>query len=138
MFKYLAMKKILSLILVLTISCSIYAQQQSGNKPSCDVNLKSYYKFVKSDANNYYYQIDLTKFSTQFEKSFFMNQVYKNNVLVSIDSDLSKNKIQIMSNIAHTEQKIIENIEDVIYKTVSANSSYSPQDKQNWMTSNTK
>ena len=134
------MKKILTLILVMTLSCTLFAQKQnnSGNKQSCDINLKSYYKLSKSDANNYYYEIDLSKFSTQFEKYYFMSLVYKNGVLVSVDSDLSKSKIQIMGNIAHTEQKIIENIEDVIYKTVSANTSFTAQDKQNWLTSNTK
>jgi hypothetical protein len=133
------MKKVLALMIVMTITCSLFAQQSnSGIKKNCDIDLKSYYKLTKSDANNYYYQIDFSKFSTKFEKNYFMNLVYKNGVLVSIDSDLSKAKINLMANVFHSEQKIIENLEDVIYKTVNANTTFTDVEKQNWMSLNSK
>jgi hypothetical protein len=134
------MKKIFVLIIIMTFTVGLFAQQKNvqNTKANCEVNLKAYYKFAKSDANNYFYEIDFAKFPSQFEKSYFMNQVYKNSVLVSIDSDLSKSKIQIMANIAHTEQKILENIEDLIYKTVNANNTMTITEKQNWLNSSSK
>lgn len=133
------MKKVLVLMIVMTITCGLFAQQSnSGIKKNCEVDLKTYYKLTNSDANNYYYQIDFSKFTTKFEKNYFMNLIYKNSVLVSIDSDLSKAKMNLIANIFHSEQKIIENIEDVIFKTVNANSTFTELEKQNWMTSNIK
>lgn len=124
----------------MTFTVGLFAQQKKAEitKANCEINFKAYYKFIKSDANNYFYEIDLGKFSTQFEKSYFMNQVYNNNVLVSIDSDLSKSKIQIMANIFHSEKKIFENLESIILNTETANSSFTQLEKQNWMNSKRK
>jgi hypothetical protein len=48
---------------------------------------------VESDNLYHYYVTDLTRFSTIIEKAYFLNLIFQNNVVVSIDSDLNKDQL---------------------------------------------
>lgn len=135
------MKKFIIIIFILIASNAVFSQDfvdRIEDTPNCGLDFKNYYKCLNSDSTFHFIEINLASFPSQFEKKFFINLVYQNKAIVSIDSDLSKEKINVKSNRNNSWEFIKKNLEGIICRTYNANQNFTQIDKQNWLEKNTK
>jgi hypothetical protein len=133
------MKKFLVIIFILVASNTVFSQDVViVDTPNCGVDFNTYYKFLNSDSTFYNIEINLTSLPSPFEKSFFIYLVNRNKVIRSTDSDLSKEKIIVISNNYLSLGFVTKQLNEIICKTIYANQNFTQEEKQNWINKNTK
>lgn len=98
----------------------------------------AYYLLTNSDDVNNFYVVDFSKFPSNFEKIYFKNLVYKNKVIVSIDSDLTKGTAKFQSNKIYDTAIVKKNFDEMVEKTINANTTMDALQKEEWIKKNTK
>ena len=127
-------KYLLLAIVVFSLNTRLFSQVQN---PSYNFG-KAYYLLTKSDDVNNFFVVDFTKFPSDFEKIYFKNLVYKSKVIVSIDSDLTKGVGKFQANKKFDLEIVNKSFDEMVEKTINANSTMDSVKKDEWIKKNTK
>jgi hypothetical protein len=90
------------------------------------------------DAVNNYYMTDFSQFPVKFEKVYFINLVYKSEIIVNIDSDLSQDRVWFLVNNKYSQKEAGAEFILLRDKTLEASATMTTEEKANWMLKNDK
>jgi hypothetical protein len=91
-----------------------------------------------SDEKNNYFIADFAKLPSQFEKVYFINLVFGTGKVVNIDSDLSSGKVWFLANKKYSASEIGVLLDQLKEKTGKANSTFTDEQKEDWLKKNDK
>jgi hypothetical protein len=133
------MKKILFLLMIIS-GYSSYAQQDLGvdeSAPRLVFNQADFgdkFAVLADDDQSYnYFVTDLTKLPTRFQKVYFLNSVYSDHQVISIDSDLSKDQLWFKVPATMTERDALCKFDDLKSEAVKAENSMTPEERLSWL-----
>lgn len=86
----------------------------------------------------HYYALDLTKLSSWIEKAYFLNLVYSDGSLISIDSDIDKDQLWIKAPTGLEEKDAICRLEDLKEKAVNEVEAMTEVQRSAWLEKNKK
>lgn len=98
-------------------------------------------KFVllaESDQTNNYFIADFSKFSSKFEKVYFLSLVFPSKNVVNIDGDLSHDRIWFLANKKYSSEEVIKELLEDKEKSISFAASLTEDEKNNWLKTNDK
>lgn len=131
-----------SILLACVIHFSVCAQTENVDrniKQETGFNFdNSYYLLAKSDNTNNYFVVDFSRFPGRFEKIYFKNLVYKNKIIVSIDSDMDKGVAWFQANKVYDLATVKLNFDEMVEKTLNAGTHLDNIQKEDWLKKNTK
>ena len=101
------MKRIILFSFILFAALTIRAQKEginpgdpSFNKKYENFDFKGQFAVLVYKTGDYnYLLLDFSKFSTRFERIYFMNLSFTSDKLINIDSDIAKNEVWFKSEI---------------------------------------
>jgi hypothetical protein len=138
------MKKIF-VLLFLVLSAPAFSQDLSRNEEyqpvlyfEQDAFGENFAVMAEADDNYNYFAIDLTKFTTWMERTYFLNLIFSDNTLISIDSDISKEQLWVKAPMDIAETDAICSLEDLRQEAISATGMMSQEEKQAWLDKNKK
>jgi hypothetical protein len=102
-----------------------------------DFDGKFYLLAAHDDVNNYY-MADYTLFPDKFERVYFFNLVYTNEMIVNIDGDLSQDRVWFLVNKKYSEKEAGMQFDQLKEKTQKAATTFSAEEKASWMLTNDK
>ena len=85
-----------------------------------------------------YYVVDLTRFAGWKEKTCFLNLIYEDNILISIDSDITKEQLWLKAPVAIAETEVTCALDEMKEKAVSDIRSMTKEEEANWLEKNKK
>jgi hypothetical protein len=97
-----------------------------------------FYLLAVKDAVNNYYMADFSQFPDKFERVYFINLVYKSDKIVSIDSDLSQDRIWFQVNNKYSGKEAGAQFDQLREKTLNAATTLTSEEKASWMKKNNK
>jgi hypothetical protein len=97
-----------------------------------------FYLLAVKDAVNNYYMVDFTQLPEKFERVYFVNLVYKSDKIVSIDSDLSQDRVWFLVNNKYSAKEADAQFDQLREKTLKAATTLTAEEKANWMARNDK
>lgn len=80
-----------------------------------------------------YFVIDQTALGSRFERIYFLNLVYGESKLISIDGQVDNDQLWFKAHIKHTEQEMVGLFDELKGKTVQASQSMPDSEKNAWM-----
>ncbi|MEA3503614.1 MAG: hypothetical protein U9R32_00230 [Bacteroidota bacterium] len=124
----LKVRTILMLFLVLFFMSDIHAieQQNKGEEEFCTL--------VKTTQKRNSYELNLLSLNSNFERVYFLNQLFKFSEVVVMDSDPDSKTFLIGASVKYPMEHIMLMISDVKTVTQEKASLWSPAQKQKWMT----
>jgi hypothetical protein len=102
----------------------VFDQSGFGNKFSV---------LVTSDSDYDYYAADITKLPARFEKIYFLNLVYNEQKIFSIDADITKDQLWFKAYKTYKENEITCLFDDLKSKTIEADKSFTDDQKADWL-----
>jgi hypothetical protein len=97
-----------------------------------------FYILAVKDAVNNYYMADFTQLPGKFERVYFISLVNKQDKIVSIDSDLSQDRVWFMVNNKYSDKEAGTWFNQLRDETLKATSALSAEEKAAWMLKNDK
>ena len=91
-----------------------------------------------SNGERSYYYFDLTQLPTRFDKVCFMNLLYKNEPIVSMDSDIRKDQLQVMAESRLTEKQVLDELDQLKQKVAKTAASMNEAEKTTYLKTNDK
>lgn len=143
-------KPVLRIILLLIVFAGITgaAKAQTFNiDPNDPAFIEKYASFdfkgkfaakAESDEKNNYYLLDFAQLPGRFEKVYFLNLSFKTIEIVNLDANLLYNTIWFLSNKSNPEKQVIDLFLDLKKRSLEAATSYSDQQKAQWLKDNDK
>ena len=97
-----------------------------------------FYTLAVRDQVNNYYMADFTLLPGRFEKVYFINLVYTSDRIVSIDSDISQDRLWFMVNNKYTDSEAAVEFDALKEKTLATSVSLTQDEKEEWIKKNDK
>lgn len=97
-----------------------------------------FYLLAVKDAVNNYYMADFSQFPDKFERVYFINLVYKSDIIVNIDSDLSQARVWFLVNNKYSDKEAGTQFIQLREKTLNAATTLTTEEKASWMKKNNK
>jgi len=97
-----------------------------------------FYLLAIKDAVNNYYMADFTQFPQKFERVYFILLVNKSDKIVSIDSDLSQDRVWFMVNNKYSDKEAGVRFDQLRDQTLKASATMTEEEKASWMLKNDK
>lgn len=94
--------------------------------------------FKTSDSKANYFAIDLDKLPDAFSKAYFMDLIYQQKKIVSIDADFDKNYLWFKSFKLYAPEEILKQFSQLKTKTDHAVENFSDEKKSLWLKVNNK
>jgi len=125
----------------------IIKAQQNGFDPKDPALIQKYahYDFagkfavkVEADEKNNYYLVDFSGFKDKFEKITFMELVFKDDIIVSMSADLSKNGIWFMAPLTNPEKDMLSLLEEFRKSALKKAAGMTAKEKEAWLKENDK
>jgi hypothetical protein len=88
---------------------------------------------VLDDASRRYFLVDMTSFPSRFEKIWFLNLVFADDMIVNMDSDLSQDRMWFMAFKTYPKQDVLDHFEALKKKTLDAREKMTSEEKAKWM-----
>jgi hypothetical protein len=140
------LRLIISFLMLLTASQGM-AQQSGGIDPG-DSAFNARYaqvpfgdrfamQVLKSDGKNYFL-VDLSKLPSRFERVFFMTIAFKQDKLVNIDPEITRDRIWFFAYETYPVREIEELLTSLKDRAVEAGKQYTDLRKQEWLLKNDK
>lgn len=133
------MKKILFLLLIVS-GIQSFAQQSPASDDSTPRLVFSQEEFgnrfavlAEDDQIYNYYVTDLTKMPTRFQKVYFLNSVFADREIISIDSDLSKDQLWFKVPATVSEQDALCMFDDLKSEAVKVEGAMTEEERQSWL-----
>lgn len=137
------MKKLFFLLLFIT-AVGAYAQNAGDDQAplrlvfkQADFGERFSVQAEQDDAYNYFVT-DLTKFSSKLERTLFLNLVFEDDKIISIDSDLSKDQLWFKAPASMAVQDVNCKFDDLRAEAVKKAASMSDTDKSSFVGKNEK
>ena len=89
-------------------------------------------KVLESQTKNYFL-VDLTKFKSRFEKIWYLNMVFKEEIIVSIDPTITHDRMWFQSNRRYDESDVLERFALLKKQTDQASLKMTTKEKEEWM-----
>ena len=126
---------------------SAVTRAQLGVDPNDSALIKKYADFdfngkfavlaEKSELNNFYL-INLSLLPGRFDRIYFMNLMFQHAEVVNIDPEIGRPHIWFQSNKRYPEKEVLDVLNEVEQKTLSAVKSYTDAEKAKWLRENDK
>jgi hypothetical protein len=97
-----------------------------------------FYILAVKDAVNNYYMADFSQLKDKFERVYFVNLVYKSEIIVNIDSDMSQDRVWFLVNNKRSEKEAGAEFDLLRKKTMEAATTMTAEEKAKWMVKNDK
>ena len=97
-----------------------------------------FYLLAIKDAVNNYYMADFTQLPQKFERVYFILLVNKSDKIVSIDSDLSQDRVWFMVNNKYSDKEAGVRFDQLRDQTLKASATMTEEEKASWMLKNDK
>ena len=107
----------------LFIVCGMFYQANAQTKP------KSFVRLVSSDETNRYFEVDLRQLPSFFEKAYFLDNTFRDTVVVVQNSSLKNNFLPLLCHTKLETEKVLLHIQDLKDKVVKASISMSESEK---------
>lgn len=130
------MKKIVFCLIFTILVGSAFAQNESKKVGKKIVFGKEFVMVVDKGENNTNYLVDMTKLTSKFERVYFMDLVYKDSKIISMDSDINKDQLRFAANNKYPFQEIKKIFLDFKVKTEQAAINSSSKDKEKMLNKN--
>ncbi len=133
-----------SLIFLGTLTISA---QNGGIQPDDPSFIKRYENFdfkgqfavlIDKDTRNNYFLLDFSKFSSRFERVYFMNLSFTSSKIVNIDPNIARDRICFISNQIYNEADIVKIFDELKSKTTDISATWSQDEKSKWLKENDK
>ena len=143
-------KRICHIVLLLFLVAGIIPvlrAQQFNIDPNDPAFIKKYASFdfkgkfavkTECDDRNNYYLLDFSLLPGRFEKVYFLNLSFKTTEIINLDANISRDKIWFLSDKRNPEKQVIELFLDLKKRSLEAATSYSDQQKAQWLKDNDK
>jgi hypothetical protein len=140
------MKRILLLALVLMAMLELNAQSTAFQVED-PVFIARYASFdfkgkfaaeIGKESPNTYFLLDFSTLSTRFERVYFMNLSFSFDELISIDPDITKNRVCFMSNEKYQVPEVLKLFEKLKADVRSVSTSWQEEKKVEWLKGNDK
>jgi len=128
---------------LITIFFTTFSSILSGQEvcPSADIPFEfdhsefngKFCVYVASEESSDYYVIDLEKLPLRFDRIYFLNLVYKEKKVISIDNDINKDVLWFKSFDTFSREDVICLMEELLLETGAAIDSYSENQKSEWL-----
>jgi hypothetical protein len=125
--------------MVISGYCS-YAQKDLGTDETAprlvfnQADFGERFAVLANDDQDYnYFVTDLTKLPTHFQKVYFLNLVFNDRQVISIDSDLSKDQLWFKVPATIAEHDALCKFDDLKAETAKAEASMTPEQRQTWL-----
>lgn len=93
---------------------------------------------AENDDQYNYFVTDLTKFSTRIEKVFFLNLIYQDHTIISLDSDISKDQLWFKAVADLPDHEVSCMFDDLKEEAIRKTAAMSEQEKAVWLEKNDK
>ena len=137
-----------NLFLTLTLmACLTLNAQQNDVLPGdpaftakyADVDFKGNFTLaVGKDASNNYYLVDFSKFASRFERVYFMNLSFSYDELISIDADITKNRVCFKAGLKYAGPEVIKIFDEIKNKVTITAAAWSDDREHQWLNANDK
>ena len=139
------MKKLLFLT-ALFACLTAFAQNQPYNdnnqEPVLSFNQENFrdrFAVMTEKDNRYHYFVtDLTEFSSRVERTYFLNLVYEDHQIISIDSDLSKDQLWYKAPLSLPEDDVISMLDDLRRQAINKVNAMTDLERASWMEKHSK
>ena len=88
---------------------------------------------VATDNSYDYYATDLSKLESDFRKTYFLNLLYQEKRIISIDSDLKKDYLWVKASSIYTGEEVLCLLNEMKEETMTAANHMTAEEKQVWM-----
>lgn len=130
------MKKIIFCLISAIFISSAFAQTESKQADKKIVFGKEFVMKIDKGENNTIYLVDMTKLNSKFERMYFMELIYKDSKIISMDSDINKDQVRFAANNKYTFPEIQKLFLDLKVKTEQAAINSSSRDKNKVLNQN--
>ena len=94
-------------------------------------------KVLASKTKNYFL-VDLTKFNSRFEKIWYLNLVFKEDMIVNIDPNIDHDRLWFQANRKYSESDVLERFALLKKQTSRVSLKMTASEKEEWMKLNDK
>ena len=132
------MKKFLNLLLILT-ALTAFGQDAPDGQGTPDLYFDSgdfgerFAVMTESDEVYLYLVTDLTQFTSLTQKHFFLNSIYSDNYLISIDSDISDDQLWFKAPLAVSEGEVVCALENYRDKAIKSTEAMTEAERAAWL-----
>ena len=121
--------------------------QNGGIQPDDPSFIKRYENFdfkgqfavlIDKDTRNNYFLLDFSKFSSRFERVYFMNLSFTSSKIVNIDPHITRDRICFISSQIYNEADIVKIFDELRSKTNDISVTWSQDEKSKWLKENDK
>lgn len=124
------MRKIIFCLMFTVFVGSAFAQNSSKQSVIKRTFGKEFVKMIDRGENNTIYLVDMTKLTSKFERVYFMNLVYNDNKIISMDSDINKDQLSFGAANKYPFQEIEKLFLDLKDQTAQASKNLSSKEKE--------
>lgn len=86
-----------------------------------------------SDESNHYFLADFSKFQTRFEKIWFLNLVFQDAIIVTIDSAIELDRFWFLSKRIYSEEQVLDEMDALKTSTFKRSEEMTEDEKAEWM-----
>jgi len=133
------MKNLFFLLLVIS-GLQVFSQQASfsgDSEPRLVFNQGDFGErfavLADYDREYNYFVTDLTKMPSRFQRVYFLNLVFADQQVISLDSDLSKDQLWFKVPSALTEQEAVCKFDDLRAEAMKAENGMTENERQQWL-----
>jgi len=141
--------RILFLIFLVGASSVTFCQQESQSAiDPHDPVFRAQYKDVEfvdnfalqvaGDSTNNYYILDMTRLNSRFEKIWFINLIFKEGTVVTIDSDISQDQFWFLANRKYNQTDVLDRFSELKEATDEVSARMTAEEKSEWLKVNDK
>ncbi|MBE0647200.1 MAG: hypothetical protein IH596_05385 [Bacteroidales bacterium] len=94
--------------------------------------------FAAADNTNNYFILDMTRFSSRFEKIWFLYRIFQEEKVVNIDSDISSSRFWFLANRKYSEKEVLDIFSELKKSTDEVSGRMTEEEKSEWMKANDK
>lgn len=85
------------------------------------------------DADYDYYAINLSRLADDFRKAYFLNLIYQEKIIISIDSDLNKGQLWVKASSIYSKDEVTCLLDELKEETEAASKGFTDDEKEKWM-----
>lgn len=82
---------------------------------------------------NNYYVADLTRFPDRFSRIYFLNLVFKEQIVVNIDPNIEKDQLWFKSHVTFPEEDVICRMDELLEETLESQQGMTEGERAAWM-----
>ena len=88
---------------------------------------------VLDDATKRYYLVDMKQFPSRFEKIWFLNLVFSDEMIVNMDSDISQDRMWFMAFKRYPAKEVLAHFESLKTQTHKVGKQMTSAEQKQWM-----